>query len=605
MNLPSGPFWALRFGFENEWGYGPTEPGLICAISTLPSSLPIPDASFTLGPKFALDTHELSPGIAPGSVQLTIHPPLECASDMLHEPVYLHTAPILRMAGGYHPPIEPEVSRHQLDPESLRKFITAASSNIEHARDAWFTRTKSSLGEWLARHTPANQGNDLAQPREPSNIDPTYIFGELNNPHTYCFNFFPKGTGYNCDYPSPIYEQMVLYAQLCKDYRWPGVEPTIDWVRAIRAHVSNLPDNRGVTPPSCVTADVPVHAPVSSLIQQDPAFRAQLVLLTERIALDFMQPPESDDEGDHTSRGGGGGSKGVRSSRTPATHSSSSSRSEGWVWFLTFASPTLATFYPRVPVRRSPPVVVLDMFGIILDREGAIGAALGPWLPLARRCRPDDVREAVKLYIELEALATRELRSNATSLPIIVHAALTALANKLDVPPVSRPALFHKAASCILQPCMIADVDAHVEELSRLGCAIVGLVPFSHSTLATLRPALPPRLCDTLKFFPVPIPVHTAVPPRVFAQLRQWCQQRIPMLRGGCAPEDVLIATTGLGRIVEPATADAHPTVLVWRDGLNIEGPVEYIVGKGQKTPAPSTVVWGLRGLCNAISPMT
>lgn len=221
MKLPRAPFWALRFGFENEPGYGPTEPGLICPISSLPSSLPIPDASFTLGPKLALDTHELSPGIAPGSVQLTVHPPLECASDMLHEPVYLHTAPILRMAGGHHPPIKPEESRHQLDVESLFKFTTAASANIEHARDAWFTRTKASLEEWLARHTPATEGNELAQHWELSNIDPTYIFGELHNPDAYCFNFFPKGTRYYCEYPTPIYEQMALYAQYVRRFVCP------------------------------------------------------------------------------------------------------------------------------------------------------------------------------------------------------------------------------------------------------------------------------------------------------------------------------------------------------------------------------------------------
>lgn len=100
-------------------------------------------------------------------------------------------------------------------------------------------------------------------------------------------------------------------------------------------------------PPSCVTADVPVHAPVSSLIEKDPAFRAKLELLTERIALEFMQPPDSDDEDNYTSSGGSGSSG-------------------DWVWFLPFANPTIATYYPRVPVRRSPPVVVLDMFGIIL-----------------------------------------------------------------------------------------------------------------------------------------------------------------------------------------------------------------------------------------------
>lgn len=209
----------------------------------------------------------------------------------------------------------------------------------------------------------------------------------------------------------------------------------------------------------------------------------------------------------------------------------------------------------------------------------------------------------MKLYIELEALAMHELRSNATSLPTIVHAALAALANKLDVPSASRPALFADAAARILHPPLIYDVEAHVEELSRLGCAVVGLVPFSCDTLATLRPALPPRLRNTIKFFPVPIAVHTAVSYTFCAQLRQWCQQNIPALRGRCAPEDVVIATTGLGRIVEPATADAHPTVLVWRHGLNIEGSVEYVVGKGEMTPAPSTVVWGLEGLCRAINP--
>lgn len=81
------------------------------------------------------------------------------------------------------------------------------------------------------------------------------MFGELHNPHAYCFDLSygdPDHPLPFCDYPT-VFIVSWLYTpskyicsivlkvhvtsknRVCKDYRWPSVESTIAWVRGSRA----------------------------------------------------------------------------------------------------------------------------------------------------------------------------------------------------------------------------------------------------------------------------------------------------------------------------------------------------------------------------------
>ncbi|EIW54956.1 uncharacterized protein TRAVEDRAFT_51086 [Trametes versicolor FP-101664 SS1] len=299
--------------------------------------------------------------------------------------------------------------------------------------------------------------------------------------------------------------------------------------------------------------------------------------------------------------------------------SDSGSGSSVWIWWLPFACPLLAARFSSVPLPPAPRVVILDTFGVILvstlrlrqtcvdvngmarsmqDREGAILNALEPWLPLVRH-RPRDSVAALKLYIELEALAARELCAGATSLPVIFHTALATFSTRLGLPAVFRSTFFADAAASILHPQPYEDAERAVAQLSQRGCTIVALVPFSASTLAAV---LPPRLrAAGVQLFPCPIPLHVAVPATFFATLRRWCQQVLPSCHGGCAPEEIVVGSGGVGRILAWASTDMHPTVLIKRPG-GIECDVNFVVGTGHATPQPSAVVGGLDGLCRALS---
>lgn len=236
------------------------------------------------------------------------------------------------------------------------------------------------------------------------------------------------------------------------------------------------------------------------------------------------------------------------------------------------------------------------------DRERAIRDALEPWLPLAR-LRHSGVSEAVKLYIEHEALAARSLRDRATSLPLIVHTALNTLASKLGVAATLLSAFRADATACILHPRPYDDAVQAIERLSRQGRSLVVLSPFPPNTLDTVRPALP----YNVRFFPVAIPLHAPVPATAFTQLRRWCQHVIRPLPAHCsrsdprsfAASDILVVSGGMGRVLAPAAADGYPTVLVRRPG-GVECNVNFVVGIGSETPHPSAVVGGLAELCAA-----
>lgn len=229
----------------------------------------------------------------------------------------------------------------------------------------------------------------------------------------------------------------------------------------------------------------------------------------------------------------------------------------------------------------------------IQNREGAIHHALERWLTLTSRRL--DITEAVRLYVELEALAARKHGACAASLGTIVHAALEMLVHKLGLQSSWHSVFFADAAATILRPRPYENIESAIDALVQRGCTVVGLVPFSNSTLDTLRPVLPARVLTAMRFFPATIPVHFPVSDATFfPALMQWCQRSLNCPDLGA--QDIIVVSGGVGRILGPASVHRHPTALVRRPE-GVECNVDFVVGKGEMTPIPSAVCGSLEEL--------
>ncbi|KAI0631315.1 hypothetical protein C8Q77DRAFT_1272995 [Trametes polyzona] len=592
--IPTGYFWAMRFNLP---GSDETDaPDGLCAVSSLPSPIPIQNASYTLGPKLSLDTGEISYETECGDVQLNVDPPMDCESDTLHQPLYLHTTPTFRVLGGRRLPIKTVV--HELDADSFNIFHRAVERNDELLDDLWVRQKKARLANLLPHRACADDDHSQWSLLS-GHLDPTEIFGERNNPHAYCFEFVYDRNVVLCDGPAHIYDEMLLYAQLCKEFRWSTVEQVIKWLRVLRRLIrftqwhdrvkGHTYDAHPKTPevqphgPRPSGAATPTHAYAQALLQNDIDFKARFEAVASLGSTPYHIVGDSDsDDADNSGQ-------------------------EGYLEFfrLPFASPVISSWFTTVPLPKCPSVVVLDMFGVILDREGAIRRAIEPWLVFTNP--PLDPYDAADQYIEYEALAIREQigSGRATSLPAGAHTALTSFADRIRIPVPMRPRFIRNVLSAILRPPIFDDVEAACLELLKRGSAIVALVPSSASTLAVLRRAIPNHLLKRIHFYPVEIPVHTPVPVTFFTPLVEWCKG-LPGLRTDAAAltaADVLVVSAGVGRLLVAATgmfAKPHPTALLRRpDG--IEGMVRFYVGKGRNSPTPTVMVPGLANLIRAL----
>lgn len=208
----------------------------------------------------------------------------------------------------------------------------------------------------------------------------------------------------------------------------------------------------------------------------------------------------------------------------------------------------------------------------------------------------------MKLYLELEALAARSQHARATSLPTIVRLALFTLSRKLGIPPSSCPALLADAAARILSPRPHEDAAAAIKRLTYAwhGCTVFGLLPVSSITVDAAWPVS----LRGVRFFPVAVPLHAPAPAAFFATLRRWCEKNMlppsDSSPSGLAAADVLVVSGGMGRVLVPALADGHPTVLV-RRASGVECSVDFVVGMGNRAPHPSAVVDGLAELCDML----
>ncbi|KAI0631326.1 hypothetical protein C8Q77DRAFT_1132729 [Trametes polyzona] len=605
-------FWALRFDLKDEADltirdWSRYSPPVLCAVSSQPSPIPIPNPSLTLRPKIACDSGELSTDDGHDDPQLFIEPPIECYSPKLHEPLYLHTAPILRPLWVDRQPIHTVL--HTLTADSLQRFKAIAKTNSGLLQDYWEREKKAQLARLLPRYQ-ARTDSDTTQWSLFSGFPkPTEIFGRLNNPRAYAFDFFYEGVLPLCDGPATIYREISLYAQVCKDYDWERSEQTIAWVRDVRADTQNHANDADQTYSSAQIL-APTHARVRSLLRKDATFKDCLQQVTFLAAVPLESFDSDSDE---------------CASNATSDLASGKSHAGDPGWFLEhdlpFAFPYIPLRYGTAPLPSLPAVVVLDLFGVILDREGAVRRALEQWLVYAYP--PIDANEATRLYIEFEALAIREQISSgrATSVPASARTALNSLAGTLRIPQPLRPRFLNGTLSAILRPPMFDDVEAACEELACHGSAIVVLVPFSFSTLAVLRSAFSRRLLDLVHFYPREIPLYNAIPAGFFPEMLKWCEglqapgSSSSASGAGLAAENVVVVSGGVGRVLiavmkrlkevplffnknRHPQPPVYPTVHVRRPG-GVECHVDFYLG--DHNPVPSLVVGGLEEMTRAL----
>ncbi|KAI0631319.1 hypothetical protein C8Q77DRAFT_1132683 [Trametes polyzona] len=642
-NIRTCCFWALRFDLNDiadhtirDWSR--YSPPVLCAVSSQPSPIPLPNASLTLGPKIDLNSGELSTDDGSDEAQLIVEPPIECNPSKLHQPLYLHTVPILRLAWNRRRPIQTVL--HTLSADSLERFREIAKHNHGLLRDVWARGKKAHLARLLPHR--ARSDSDSTEWSLLSGLpEREAITGRLANPRAYAFDFFYEGRLPLCDGPAWIYREIYVYNQVCKDYSWEQSEQTIAWVRDVRANIESRADE-GRVAYSGAQIYAPTHGCVQTLLKKNANFRDRLsrVAFLSNVPLESFDSDSDEDDSytdeddsyadeDDSYADEDDSDPDEDDSNPDEDAPSDTDRGSGSGWFLEhdlpFAFPYIPLRYKTAPLPNPPSVVVLDMFGVVLDREGAIRRALEQWLVYAYP--PLDADEARRLYIEFEALAIREQISSgrATSLPASAHTALSSLADALRIPPPLRRAFLADTLSAILHPPMFDDVEAACEALAKHGVAIVALVPFSFATLAMLRRALPRRVLDLVRFYPRAVPLYEAIPESFFSELLAWCTTPRGSDQGSSASAlparctaanlDTVVVSGGVGRVfvsLMKAFEDfgfswgrdprpqppVYPTVHVRRPG-GVECNVDFYIG--EHNPVPSLVVGSLEEMTAAL----
>ncbi|KAI1787530.1 hypothetical protein LXA43DRAFT_1028571 [Ganoderma leucocontextum] len=461
--------------------------------------------------------------------------PIHTIEEDLSCPLYLHTVPTLPINPYARPPIK--AVNYQLDKPSLNKFLRVAHELLPVA---WDFRT------WHKRRHGRTGGSECIQ-------EDWSTFGEW---WEVCFG----GTKRSEDLCVQVLGgALPVFRGVCKDYKWTGAERTIDWVRDARKNTfsSSQPDFEAcVASPSATT----------STVLSDPLWRADALLLCE------MQYPPLDPE---------------------PVDCDSDTESE----FLETTFPRFPYRFPSVSMPARVCTVAFDLFGTILDRDGAIKDALTAW-SLVRGCRKT-ATQLTKLYLESEALINFHSSSTPISLARIVHSALTALSERLDLRISPYSTLFIDAMTRILSPTLFADVEPAIAALVDRGIRLVCFPPHSVTTMDHYKRGLPQGFLDRVSFSPTAAPVHTEASREIF---RSMCGQ--PTFGASLAAHsdrEILVVSTGVGRILAPAIKGEYATALLKRPE-SVEANVDFCFDlRPGDNPVPSLVVHGLMELCAAL----
>ncbi|KAG2340923.1 hypothetical protein BDR05DRAFT_840076, partial [Suillus weaverae] len=456
---------------------------------------------------------------------LRIEPPLGLGDCTL----YVHTFPRLLEDTEFKlsPETVPHIS-HQLDESSYRTFCRSVMEVYET-----FAREK------CAKDVQSSGGSDVVEDgwdswsgesqREYLNRRPGYVF-EYLEPQSFDLSAVTVE-------PTSIHQDLLLYNQLAADYSWVGVTAAVKWAiksrASFRAHGAQR--NGHLVPGSSFVGNLPTF--------NENLKAHALTLWSTRIPFDG-DPPVVDD---------------------------TSETEEAFDWD---DEPCVdLDFVPDyVPPISAPSasVIAFDLFGTILDRDGAVNEAMRLLSPTHA-----DRRQLSEVYLECELM--RHIDNPDALYTDIVRHALGDVCTFLGAPPSG--VLLHEAVQTILQPSLYADAEAAVRMLVDQGYTVVGLpIPDAHSFSL---PQLPSGL--TVGDQPAPLSDLFTQNPSMFSDLFEHCR----LACGTVERTQVLVVTSSRYRVMEPASVAGFPTILVQRPGC-LESKVKL------GTSDPTLAVGGL-----------
>ncbi|KAG1839141.1 hypothetical protein DFJ58DRAFT_859919 [Suillus subalutaceus] len=354
----------------------------------------------------------------------------------------------------------------------------------------------------------------------------------------YVFEYLePQSFDLSSVQPPSIYQDLLLYNQLASDYSWDGVTVAVNWALKLRNFERTHEARRSslLLPDSSFGGNVPtfdgnIKEPALALWSIKTPFDGDppIIIQTEG-------PLDWDDE--------------------------------------PYVAPDVVPRYmPPVPTS-STRVIVLDLFGTILDRDGAITDAMRLLSPLH-----SDRRRLSELYLECELMRHKD-HADTPYIDIVRHA-LEDVCIFLELP--LNEVAFREAVETILQPGLYADAEAAVGTLLDQGYALLGL-PIPDAKSFSL-PQLPSGL--NVDDEPAPLSELFSQNHSMFSGLLERC-----CVAWGIAEKNqVLVVTSNPYRVMEPARMAGFPTVLVQRhEGLGSR--------RNLRTSDPTLAVDGLQAL--------
>ena len=203
---------------------------------------------------------------------------------------------------------------------------------------------------------------------------------------------------------------------------------------------------------------------------------------------------------------------------------------------------------------------------------------LGRWTP----------HEVLQLFVEFESLRYRDKPD--AKYPEIARQAMDDLCAHVGVHPRSQT--FQQALHRLLKPCLFSDVPDAVRRLSERGYKLLGISLLDQATFAQHFEYYVPAQITVIK-----APTSTAS--ALF--LRDYSIARV--LKGaaesicpGLQPSELLVATSGISRVVEPLHEEGVPTVVIRRPGA-LEANIVVRVPKA----VPSLCADSLLRLCDEL----
>ncbi|KAG2071500.1 kinase-like protein [Suillus decipiens] len=327
-----------------------------------------------------------------------------------------------------------------------------------------------------------------------------------------------------------IYQDLLLYNQLAADYSWMGITAAVKWALKSRDHF-------------CAYGVRRCGVQGYSFIENLPTFDANLK--AHALTLWSMKIPFDGDP--------------------PVVDNASGTEEVDWDDGPDVDLDFVPDYVPPVSAS-STRAIAFDVFGTILDRDGAINEAMRLLSPT----HPDN-RRLSKVYLECELMRHRD-HTDAPYHDIVRHA-LQDVCSILKAPPSE--AVLREAIQTVLQPGFYADAEAAVKTLLVQGYVLSCLpIPGAESfSLSQLPSGL--NLHDQ----PAPLSDLFGQNPSIFPDLFARCRLKC----GTIDRTQILVVTSSRYRVMEPASLAGFPTILVQRPGC-----LESEVKLGTSDPTPT-----------------